>query len=397
VAEDPGALTADDLEQVSGAGPVAPTAPADPADRADPAKMGAVLNGPPENWPPADQLTAAGITGVRITMSGGPSGNYTEATREGWQQKLQEYRNANIDVTLNVPAEASGVPMPEIPPSLRAENGMAGPEGQHPAHSVRPFTRDGQVLDGGPWSEQQRQDAVEWYQKFDQWTNDHHIPNLQAAQQTLGDSVNRYEIWNEPDEPKNWESYSPGLPAPAFGELMQRSYQTLKPGVDPSSPEAAATGPQIVSGGLDSGNPGYLDQAMEATGGTLWADAIGVHPYTKAPNDKPPSPETGNAGPWTGTLQSITQDYERFGKPILFTELGDRRGGNHNYIPEAATAVTGLPQVQRGYFFWEDPHDGEFGLHHRPEGTSGHEVLQPRPALDELTRRTHIPPPPPEE
>ncbi|HVE85312.1 MAG TPA: hypothetical protein VND93_20810 [Myxococcales bacterium] len=400
----------DPVNPTSPAAPAAGVQDADPAQRADPNKAGAVINAEPAKWPSVDDLHNAGISGVRVTMSQGEGGNYNAGNAQQWKDNLSAYRTADppIDVTLNMAPESAGKGHPAIPDILTEPNGMSGPNGTDPAHSVIPFTREGTRVDidgegnrvETKLSDDQAAAAKQWYQDFDQWKKDSYTPALQQAQRDLGNNVNRYEIWNEPDEPKNWyrpatatskeDGYGPGIPPQAFGELMKTSYEALKPGVDPSSPEAR-NGPQIVSGGADSGQVSYLQRAQDATGGKLYADEVGVHPYLKRPTDS-----YGDAGEWTGTLQSISKDYSQLGKPLQFTEVGDKRPGNESYIPEAATSLSqpGMSNVQRGYYFWENPYDGDFGLNRRvvDNEATGQSHLDRQPSLNELTRRTHIPP-----
>ena len=73
-----------------------------------------------------------------------------------------------------------------------------------------------------------------------------------------------HQIWNEPDDE---QTYVPPL---YFGQMLQQSYSAIK------SSDSSAT---VVVGGLNSGNPNYLAEALKATGGKLYADAVGLHPY----------------------------------------------------------------------------------------------------------------------
>jgi len=400
----------------------------DPNSRADPNKVGAVINAEPKDWPSVDQLNQAGVKAVRVTVrASGESPNYTtgETGNSGeWSTKLAQYRAAGIDTTVNVPSEAIKQQMPEIPANLWDKNrDPGGPTGNDPTYRAIPFTREGTRLDPvddqgnpKPWSEAQAQAARDWYVKFDDWNKSSYQPQLKEIQNELGPNVDRFEIWNEPDEPRNWQhkadehwpddQYKPAMPPGAFGSLLQESNATLKNGL----PEGWKT-PSLVSGGVDSGDVGYLKNAAKATGGTLYADEIGVHPYTKAPTDaaeQDPVKGNGHDGPWTGDLQSIRDEYfNELGKPIQYTEVGDARSGNELYIEEAAAAVSRTKNIQHGYFFWQDPYDGPFGLNRtfknddgslqrNPDGSL---KMEPRESLVHLTQMTHQPdtvPVPPE-
>jgi hypothetical protein len=387
----------------------------DPNTRADPDKMGAAINAEPKDWPSVDDLHNAGISAVRITVRGtGGSPNYTETNKGDWKTKIDAYHNAvpPIDVTVNVPKEAFNPPMPELPPlpppdkdgnptldpnSLWQPNDKGGPYGAA-SYSLIPFTAEGTRTDGGPpLNDAQAAAAKEWYGKFETWKDKTYVEGIKQMQKDLGDGVQKYEIWNEPDEPKNWtapqDTYKPAIPPAAFGELLRDSSNTLK---NPAGHDAQTwQPPKIVSGGLDSGNVDYLKQARDATGGTLYADEIGVHPYTKAPDqDDWQNVEKGKGhdGPWTGDLQTIRDNYyNEFEKPIEYTEVGDARPGNQLYIEESAEAVSRTKNVSHGYFFWSDPHDGPFALNAKVTGEDGQVHLVSRPALDHLTRMTHQP------
>jgi len=427
---------------------VAP-ADVDPANHANKDKLGAVINAKPKDWPTVDQLQSAGVTAVRITAQGGPDGNLDldekprkdpknpdgpelppdpEKSPAAWNAKLAEYRKAGIDVTLNMPVESADAPLPQIPmdpartqgavlATQREEKGGPNNPPTDPTFSVIPFKSDGTRSDGGEMSPEQAAKAKEWYGQFNDWKRDHYLPTLQKAQDKLGANVNRYEIWNEPDEPANWhhpssgpgdreQGYQPAIPPQAFGELLKASKEQLQRGT-PQGQEV----PKVVSGGLDSGNPAYLQQAMDATGGTLHADEIGLHPYLKRPDSN-----YGDPAEWTGTLTDIRDAYEKVapGKPIEFTEVGDKRAhhltppaspdGKHQpedelgtdwYVPAAATAMDKVPDVQHGYFFWENPYDGDFGLNRRvvDDEASGASHLVPQKSLNKLSARTHSPEP----
>jgi hypothetical protein len=308
-----------------------------PATAVDPNKVGVVLNNNPLNLPSAQELRDLGATGARISLTGA---NFTPDNPElvdgartnlqVWQDRLAEYRNAGIDVMLNLPRELEGSgTFPDPPAKEFSENGH-----------WRPLPSD--------------QQPQEWRDAFNDWKANQYLPRVQQVLDGVGGYASSLEVWNEPDEPGNRDDYSPGLPAGQFGELLRDVYGMVNgPGADPDAGPTEGR-PRIVTGGLDSGNTAWLDGAF--VDGKLYADAIGVHPYLKRPDENFDEP-----GNWTGTVADITRDYSRFGKPIDFTEAGDRRGLGP-YIPELATAAGREPGVERSYFFWDDPYDGEFAL-----------------------------------
>ena len=317
-----------DLWSVDEAAPVQFQAMERPPTAVDPNKVGVVLNDHPLNLPSAQELRDLGVTGARISLTGA---NFTPETGQAWQDRLAEYRDAGIEVTLNLPRELedSGT-FPEPPGREHHENGT---------WSLLP-------------SDQQPQ---EWKDAFNDWKYNQYLPRVQQVLDTVGGSASAFEIWNEPDEPGNREDYSPGIPAGQFGELLRDVYGMVHgPDADPDAgpPEGQ---PRIITGGLDSGNTAWLDGAF--VDGKLYADTLGVHPYLKRPDENYDEP-----GNWTGTVADIARDYSRFGKTIELTEAGDRRGFSPPYIPELATAAGREENVGRSYFFWDDPYDGEFGL-----------------------------------
>jgi len=328
------ASQSDELWPVSEADPVTLQPAARPVTAIDPGKVGVVLNNNPAELPSGQELNDLGVTGARITLSGS---NFTADNAPQWQERLQDYRDHGIDVMLNLPRELEGSGTFPDPPAKE----VTGADGQgNPIWRVAP-------------SDQQPQ---EWKDAFGAWKNEQYLPRVQEVLNSVGGYASSLEIWNEPDEQANRLDYSPGLPAGQFGELLRDVYGMVHgPEADPDWP-AEDGKPRIVTGGLDSGRTDWLDGAM--VDGKLYADALGVHPYTKRPDENYDPEGPGN---WTGTAADIARDYGRFGKPLDFTEAGDRRG-YLDYIPAFAAAAGREGNVDRAYFFWGDPYDGEFGL-----------------------------------
>ena len=323
-----------DLWPTSEADPATLQPAARPLSAIDPGKVGVVLNDNPAQLPSGQELNDLGVTGARITLSGA---NFNSDTAGQWQERLQDYRDHGIDVMLNLPRELDGSGTFPDPPAKE----VVGADGQG-----NPIWRVAS-------SDQQPQ---EWKDAFDAWKRDAYLPRVQEVLDQVGGYASSLEIWNEPDEQANRVDYSPGLPAGQFGELLRDVYGMVHgPDADPDWP-AEDGAPRIVTGGLDSGRTDWLDGAM--VDGKLYADALGVHPYTKRPDENYDADEPWN---WTGTAADIARDYGRFGKPLDFTEAGDRRGFG-DYIPAFAAAAAREGNLDRTYFFWGDPYDGEFGL-----------------------------------
>jgi hypothetical protein len=72
----------------------------------------------------------------------------------------------------------------------------------------------------------------------------------------------------------------------------------------------------VVTGGLASGDPGYLTRARSAIG-TLPVDAVAVHPYgQRAPDNWP------HTGWGFGNMSDLFERYLAFGFPLWVTEIG---------------------------------------------------------------------------
>ena len=70
-----------------------------------------------------------------------------------------------------------------------------------------------------------------------------------------------------------------------------------------------------MSGGLASGDPGYLTRARNAVGG-LYVDAVGVHPYGQRAPDGWPNSSWG-----FGDMSALLDRYLAFGLPVWVTEI----------------------------------------------------------------------------
>jgi hypothetical protein len=142
------------------------------------------------------------------------------------------------------------------------------------------------------------------------------LARLSAVASELGDRIDAWEIWNEPDQPLlhcGEDGYNPGIPSWAYGAMLRDAYVTLR---------AAGASAPIVTGGLDSGNVQYIIEGARAAGG-LWADGVSIHPYGVVPDARwcPDPGEDLNCG-W-GTLGGKVDEYNAWtGLPVWITEWG---------------------------------------------------------------------------
>jgi hypothetical protein len=164
------------------------------------------------------------------------------------------------------------------------------------------------------------------------------------------DSVDAWQIWNEPDLMHPGTGYDPGVPAKHFGAMLRDSATTLR---------ARSTRP-IVTGGLASGDPGYLQQAQQAAGG-LTVDAVCVHPYGQRAPDDWPDPSWG-----FGNMSALFDAYLAFGKPLWVSEIGtDDSGREADYLTHVYDLAWGsyAGQVERVFWFcWSDAMVSPYGI-----------------------------------
>jgi len=162
--------------------------------------------------------------------------------------------------------------------------------------------------------------------------------------QHYGSQVAAYEVWNEPDHAEG--AYDPRAPAEAFGRLLKAAYSAIKQ-------SSAAT---VVMGGLASGQPPYIAQARAATGGQLYVDAVGVHPYFRRPTaDWPPPDPAGQ--PWgVGVLADLIVAYHDVAqKPIWITEIGIDAADNafqREFLRRSFEALDATVYEIAPYVFW---------------------------------------------
>jgi len=139
-----------------------------------------------------------------------------------------------------------------------------------------------------------------------------------------GNNVDAWQIWNEPDLFAPVPGYDPGVPAHHFGAMLRDSVAAIRP--HSSRP--------IVTGGLASGDPGYLSRARDAVGG-LTVDAVGVHPYGQRAPDNWPHPGWG-----FGNMSTLLDRYLAFGFPLWVTEINtDQQSIQADYLENVYALV----------------------------------------------------------
>jgi hypothetical protein len=164
------------------------------------------------------------------------------------------------------------------------------------------------------------------------------------------DGVDAWQIWNEPDLFHPGSGYDPGVPAHHFGAMLRQSVDAIR---------AHSTRP-IVTGGLASGDPGYLASARDAAGG-LTVDAVGVHPYGQRAPDDWPNPSWG-----FGNMSDLFNRYLVFGLTLWVTEIGTVDEANQaayleNVYTLARDAYAGQVSVVF-WFCWSDGMVAPFGV-----------------------------------
>jgi len=177
-----------------------------------------------------------------------------------------------------------------------------------------------------------------------------YVANYSVRANTLathyGSKVAAFEIWNEPD--------GNGMPATTYALMLKGAYTAIK------SAGSLAT---VVSAGLDDGDPGYVTTFINANGGKLYADAVGIHPYGRRPFPNWPS-TTWGFGPLLPFLQTYLA--VTLGAPLWITEVGTNDLTVQNDFPmEAFEAVNEnvanlVPKVF--WFCWSDGMVSPFGV-----------------------------------
>jgi len=316
----------------------------------DPSKVGVVLNNQPELMPTGQQLEDLGVTAARISI---PRKHFdgSPANVANWQRVLADYREHHIEITINIQQEAAD----GFPP---------GPSNWEWHKPEEPAVVEARLAELRTWKETK------------------YLPKVQEIMTVMGPYAQAYEVYNEPDQLINSDKYSPALPPAFYGELLRDTYQTIKNGPDNLDGQR----PRVITAGLDSGQTGYLTEAVKGSDGILYADAIGLHPYAKDPLVKPPA---------EGSLRRILDEYAAFpvktpsGEtttlPVYVTEASQPSTEPTDvkaYINNAAVVAGETPGIAKTYFFWNKTSDDHAGM---VEYVDGKPVATP--AYEQLARR----------
>lgn len=189
---------------------------------------------------------------------------------------------------------------------------------------------------------------------------DRYVSFLTRVAQHYEGVIDHYEIWNEQNLDQFW---APTPNAASYSTLLQKSYNALKI-VDPNI--------QVISGGVGgASSPADISESAYITafynaGGNVYADGIGVHPYTN--KDGQMSGELWNA---RTNIRPFIDSRGDATKPIWATETGAPTIGlsGEAFLTEAkqATLVTDTFAYWRGmhhagpvfWFTYADTSDGD--------------------------------------
>ena len=201
----------------------------------------------------------------------------------------------------------------------------------------------------------------DWYGWRDEF-----VARAGHAAKVFGDQVDAWQIWNEPDHPCGAAAgYDPYVDPHEFGWLARDAYAAIK----------ASSSSPVVLGGLESGDPGYMDEMLAATGGSLWdyGDGIAIQIYGVVPNDGwcgPGGPAEGEFlnCDWGRHDGKVYEYHDRSGGlPVWVTEVGFRTDDafkQANYLEDAynAFASTGDLLARVFWFGYSDARVPPFGL-----------------------------------
>lgn len=136
------------------------------------------------------------------------------------------------------------------------------------------------------------------------------VARCREIAQHFGANVQAYQIWNEPDYAGR-PGYEPTIRARIYGDMLKRAFEAIK----------AVSSATVITAGMAAGNPQWVAEAMAATSGKLFADALAVHPYGRRPTADWPNADWGGLGP--ETLVPLLKKYQQVAnKPLWVTEFG---------------------------------------------------------------------------
>lgn len=374
----------------------------------NPGKIGVVLNAPVNELPRVEELTAQGVGRARITLSaaylqndpaaqpGTPGSELNDAKAQELATLLGQYKNAGIEVTLNLPPE-----LVNGKPEFERAGTPTYQEGDLLIHQHGEVKGDS--VSDAAW--QPYQDA--------------YVARTAELANRLGPYVDSWEVGNEPDalekvyihgklptregDPEGTPhpdqayvtdqngqqqpvvgSFDPGLPPARYGQLLNAAYQAIKDNDngarDPNDPEKPDPNNKntVITAGLVAGDAeesldgddrkiSYLEQAWNATPGGLRFDALGVHPYTKT------SGESFNAT--AENYQRLSEKLTGRRVDVYMTEASPGPGSPEDpgyqqdyeqYIRDISGATDGNAGVAGTYFFWGGSFDDHAGLTDMP-------------------------------
>ena len=157
-----------------------------------------------------------------------------------------------------------------------------------------------------------------------------------------------YEIWNEEDLQQTH------VPHASYAGLLRAVYTSVR---------TADSRSKIVMGGLASGNPQYVADVMASSGGGLFADQVGLHPYGQRPWPNWPSSSWGFG--YMGDLVAAYTAVMPKHVPIFITEFGSNdpnSQGNFPYMLFSGIAAMPYNISAVVWYCWSDGQTGGFGL-----------------------------------
>jgi hypothetical protein len=175
------------------------------------------------------------------------------------------------------------------------------------------------------------------------------------------------EVFNEPDDKWNGSRFGSGttssMPPKAYAQLLDAFYDEFR----------GPIGRPVMMGGMDSGQPSYLEQMRPYR-----SDFVNIHPYGSYPGQTPgfhwdPSTLTcsstyGTLRPcWGSTEDGITKYRDRFvsdggSGALVITEWGSGDAGAlagliHAFFDDPTTSAQ-----DAAFFAYSDANQGGFGL-----------------------------------
>jgi hypothetical protein len=202
--------------------------------------------------------------------------------------------------------------------------------------------------------------------------------------------IHHYEILNEPNSSKNWDSNNNYVNPTAYAALLKATYTVVKAADSKAMVLIGGFGTFTPIDGAFVGNGNYLGSltprtwitlVYEALGGTSSGafDIMNVHPYTAPANPEASSGLWGSCFAPTNSVRAIMTTNGDSTKPMWITEYGANTGTGTGGTTLLSGQVTFAQQVTeyqdaltlcRGYsyldffycFNWQDDSDGNFGL-----------------------------------